>query len=226
MLEGFFRRANEGDFKMKETVLKTDLRTGSPKQVRAEGFIPGVLHGPGTQSASVQFEKSAFIRILTKHGSNAKVWIELNKEKHFGILKEIQKDPLDKSIIHVTFHLVEQNQEIKMIVPVVFNGRDDLENRFLMLQTLKEHVEVSGKASSMPESIVVDVTGKQLNDFVTTSDLVLPKNVRILSSENETYAHVRELRQIGVAEPETVSAEPEVPSTEAPPEKSEKTDIR
>ncbi len=211
---------------MKQTVLKTDLRNGSPKQARAAGFIPGVLHGPGTKSTSVQFEKSAFIRILAKHGSNAKVWIELNKDKHFGILKEIQKDPLDKSIIHVTFHLVEQDQEIKMIVPVVFSGRDDLENRFLMLQVLKEHVEVSGKAASMPESILVDVTGKELNDFITTSDIHLPKDVRILSAEDETYAHIRELRQIGVPEPEIVSEELESPAEEAVAENTATTDTK
>ena len=172
---------------MKQTVLKADLRTDSPKKTRASGFIPGVLHGPGTQSRSVQFERSSFIRILAKHGSNAKVWVELGKEKNFGIFKEIQRDPLDKSIIHATIHLVSQDQELKMLVPLVYTGREDLENRILMIQTIKEHVEMSGKAASIPESIVVDISAKELGDSVTVADMQLRSSrISVLSDPRKS----------------------------------------
>jgi len=192
---------------MKQTVLKADSRTGSPKQARKAGFIPGVLHGPGTQSTSVQFEKSEFIRILSKHGGNAKVWIELNKEKHFGILKEIQKDPLDKSIVHITVHLISQDQEIKVFTALVFSGREELENRSLMLQTVKEQVELSGKAASIPEAIHIDVTGKKFGDTVTAKDMQIPKGIRILDSDDELYAIVKDLHHMTAADALEVAAD-------------------
>ena len=192
---------------MKQTVLKADLRTDSPKKTRASGFIPGVLHGPGTQSRSVQFERSSFIRILAKHGSNAKVWVELGKEKNFGIFKEIQRDPLDKSIIHATIHLVSQDQELKMLVPLVYTGREDLENRILMIQTIKEHVEMSGKAASIPESIVVDISAKELGDSVTVADMQLPKGVRILEADDEIFAIIKGQRSFGSKEESETSDE-------------------
>lgn len=186
---------------MKQTVLKAASRTASLKQARQAGFIPGVLHGPGAASTPVQFERSDFLRLLHMHGSNAKIWIELGKEKHFGILKEIQKDPLDRSIVHVTVHLVSQDQEIKVHTLLVFSGREDLENRSLMLQTVKEQVELSGKAASIPEAIHVDVTGKVFGDAVTTKDIRVPKGVRILDGDDELFAVVRELYHGTAAEP-------------------------
>lgn len=192
---------------MKQTILKANSRTGSPKQARRDGFIPGVLHGPDTTSTSVQFERSEFLRILTKHGSNAKVWIELGKEKHFGILKEIQKDPLDKSIVHVTVHLVSQDQEIKVLTALVFSGREELENRSLMLQTVKDQIELSGKAATMPEAIHFDVTGKNFGDTVTAKDLQVPKGVRILDSEDELYAVVKDLHHMSASDVSEIAAE-------------------
>ncbi len=196
---------------MNQTVLKAEPRTGSPKQARKAGFIPGVLHGSDTTSTPVQFERSEFIRILTRHGSNAKVWIDLGKEKHFGIFKEIQKDPLDKSIIHVTVHLVSQDREIKVLTTIMFSGREELENRRLMLQTVKEHVELVGKAASMPEAIHIDVTGMQFGDTVTAKDIQVPKGVRLQDNEDELYAVIKDLHHASAAETTEAAEEAEQP---------------
>ncbi|MBN1892621.1 MAG: 50S ribosomal protein L25 [Clostridiales bacterium] len=200
---------------MKQTILKTEMRNGSPKQVRAAGFIPGVLHGPGTKSTSVQFEKTVLMKLLAKHGNNAKVWIELDKDKHFGLLKEIQKDPLDKSVLHVTIHLVSQDQEIKMHVPIVFSGRESLENRILILQPVKEQVELSGKAGAMPEALYVDVSERELGDNITVGDLEIPKDIRIMDSADEVYAVVKDLRQLSAPEPEEAAEDEDAEASEA-----------
>ena len=103
---------------MEEIILKTMMRTDSPKKVRKAGFIPGVLNESDTTSTSVQFESAALHKIVAQHGTNAKVWVALGDSKKFGFIKEIQKNPLDRNIAHISIQLVSLDQDVKMQLPI------------------------------------------------------------------------------------------------------------
>lgn len=189
---------------MEKTVLKADLRQDKPSVIRRKGYVPGVLHGPGTLSTSVQFKGTDLIRAFAKHGSNAKIYVKLNNKSSYAIVKEVQYDPVDRQIVHVMIHLVSQDQEIKMTVPIAYIGREELENRLLTLQIVKPEIDLTGRAAAMPEAITVDVTGKQIDDAITSEELGLAGELTILDAEDELYAIVKEMPHI-TEETETVS---------------------
>ena len=192
---------------MEETILKSEARIGNAKQVRDAGLIPGVLHIPGAASVSVQFETASLNKILTQHGLNAKVWIMTGDEKKFGFIKEVQKDPVDKRVLHVSVLLVTKDQEVKMQLPITYHGREELENKFLLLQIYKTEIDVIGKTDLMPDVVIVDVSQKELGDSITAKDLHLPKGLHITDQENEVYAHIKAARAVVVEEESaTVSA--------------------
>ncbi|HWQ77562.1 MAG TPA: 50S ribosomal protein L25 [Anaerovoracaceae bacterium] len=193
---------------MEVTILKATERSEKPKKVRDAGFIPGVLNAPGTTSASVQFETKALNRIIMKHGTNAKIWVELGSEKKFGFVKEVQTHPVQRNIIHVAIQLVSQDQEIKMQLPILFQGSDELEQRLLRVHVNKSEVEVVGKAALIPDMAVVDVSEKKSEDNVTAIDFHLPAEIKILDPEHEVYAIIKAIRE-GIAEkPEEEEATP------------------
>ncbi|MEA4920544.1 MAG: 50S ribosomal protein L25 [Clostridiaceae bacterium] len=187
---------------MEMTVLKAVERSGGMSKVRNTGFIPGVLNGPGTVSTSVQFEKIALNKIITKHGSNAKIWVELGDEKKLGFIKEVQRHPVDGNIIHVAIQLVSKDQEIKMKLMINFSGQSDLERRLLKLQVYKTEIEVAGKTDVMPELAVVDVSEKTDGENITAVDFHLPSEIKILDAENEVYAVIKAVREVQDVEPE------------------------
>ena len=191
---------------MEATTLKATERSEKPNKVRKAGFTPGVLNGPGTTSASVQFDSITLNRTIIKHGMNAKIWVELGSEKKFGYIKEVQTHPVERKILHVTIQMVTKDQEIKMQLPITFHGSAELEQKFLHIHVTKAEVEVIGKAAQIPETIDVDVSKKEVDDNVTASDLHLPKEIKILDSENEVYAIIKAVREVvsEEAEPEEV----------------------
>lgn len=192
---------------MEKTILMAEVRDENPKKARDAGFIPGVLNGPKTTSTSVKFEASALNRILVAHGTNAKVWIDMNGEKTFGFIKEVQKDPVDKRVLHVSVLLVTKDQDVKMQLPITYHGREELENKFLLLQIYKTEIDVIGKTDLMPDVVIVDVSQKELGDSITAKDLRLPKGLHITDQENEVYAHIKAARAVVVEEESaTVSA--------------------
>ena len=200
---------------MNETVLAATTRSGSAKRVRAEGFIPGILNKSDTTSIAVQFKAGALNKIITNHGSNAKVYVEIEDEKLFGFVKEIQRNPVEGSIIHVAIQLVSMDQSVKMQLPIVFHGRDALGHRSLLLQVIKSEIEVEGKTVLIPEHVVVDVSEREDGATVTSADFDLPKGVELLDSEDEIYAVIKIAREMPAEEAEEESESPETSETES-----------
>ncbi|TGE37562.1 50S ribosomal protein L25 [Desulfosporosinus fructosivorans] len=189
---------------MEETILAAVERTMQPKLCRAAGFTPGVLYGDSvTDAISVQFDTAVLKKVIAAHGWNAKVWVDFGGNRKFGFIKEVQRDSVTAKVIHIDVFLVSQDHEVKMIIPVIFEGRDNLDN--VLLQVYKSEIEVTGKAVLMPESFVVDVSAMVLGDTITSASFNLDKQLTITESENEIYGIITPLPEL-VVEPETVVA--------------------
>ena len=189
---------------MEDIILKAMARSESPKKVRNAGFIPGVLNGPGTTSISVQFETLTLNKIIAKHGSNAKLFVELGAKKKFGFIKEVQRNPVEGKVIHIAIQLISKDQDVKMQLPITFHGHAELEHRLLQVQVYKSEIEVAGKAALMPEVVVVDVSEKESGENITAVDFHLPKEIKIHDPEHEIYATIKAIKKEIVEEPEEV----------------------
>lgn len=190
---------------MEKLILKAVARTDKPNKVRNAGFIPGVLNGPGTTSTPVQFGNIELNKIIAKHGINAKLWVELGSEKKFGFIKEVQKHPVEGKVIHISIQLVSKDQEVKMQLPIIFHGNDELEHKLLQVQIRKSEIEVIGNAAQMPDEVVVDITEKKSGENVTASDFHLSPEIKILDAEDEIYASIKAARAEIVEEPKEVT---------------------
>ena len=194
----------EGVFFMEDTIIKATVRSNNTKIAKKSGFIPGVLNGPGTASTSVIFEIIPLNKIIAKHGKNAKLWVDLDNEKHFGYIKEIQRHPVEGKIIHIAFQMLAKDQEVKMDLPIIYHGIAELEHRLLQIQVYKSEIKVSGIGANMPDSVVVDVSEKESGESITAIDFHLPKELIILDSEDELYAGIKTIREAQVEESEEV----------------------
>lgn len=186
---------------MSETILKAVERIEDLRKVRAAGFIPGVLNGPGTKSTSVKFEPKELNKVIAKHGRNAKVWIDMGAEKQFGFIKDIQRHPVEGNILHTVVHLVSADQEVKMQLPIVYHGASQLEHKMLHIQIYKAEIDVFGAADKMPDSVVVDVSEGTYGMNITAIDFHLPAELKVLDTENEIYAVIKSKQEVAADEP-------------------------
>ena len=203
---------------MEETILNAVVRTMDPKQCRVAGFTPGVLYGDSiTNAISVQFESGDLKRIIASHGARAKVWVNLGEDKKFGFIKELQRDPVTLKLIHTDIFIVSQDHEVKMLIPIDFEGRENLDN--VMLQVQKPEIEVMGKAVLMPDSVTVDVSNLVLGDTITAKSFTLDQQIKVTDSEDEVYATITTIKELAEV-PETV-----VVATEDGAEANAETDV-
>ena len=112
---------------MEQIALKASLREGKGKrkahQVRRQGLVPGVLYHRGEQSVPISLVEKEFLKILrSAEGEN--VLINLNiegskKKSRPVLIKEIQRHPVKRSVLHVDFNEISLNEQILVEVEVL-----------------------------------------------------------------------------------------------------------
>ncbi len=209
---------------MEDVVLNATERTAKPRAARRAGFVPAVLHEKGKTSISIQLDASSLSKVVSHHGSKAKIWIKVgSKRKKFGYIKELQRNPLDHQIIHAAIQIVAKDSEIKMLMPINFTGLDALERKQLQLHIMKGETEIFGKTIELPDSIVVDVSELEANGSVGPADLGLPEGIKAQDPDDEIYAIVKVHHVSAVEEPAEEAeemAEPELVSQASEAEES------
>ncbi|MGB7604642.1 MAG: 50S ribosomal protein L25 [Lutisporaceae bacterium] len=180
---------------MEEIILEAIVRTKQPGKFRESGFVPGVLYGDSVSEATlVKFDTIALTKILTRHGANAKVWIKYDNNKKFGFIKEVQKHPVSGIVTHIDVHIVSKDHEVKLQIPIIFKGEDNLKNIQLQLQVYKSEINVLGKMALMPDAIYVDVSTKKLGDTITLKDFDFDKQINVSEKEDEIYGMITNLK--------------------------------
>ena len=198
---------------MAEIVLNVEVRehagTGAARAARREGKVPGVLYGgkQGPVSIAVrgaEFRKALYTGKLLGH----LVTLKYGKETQPVIAKAVDMHPVTDEPWHFDLYRVDEHQEIKIEVPVHFAHQDESPGlkRGGTLGVTLHTVTVSCHADSIPEEIVVDLTGLEIGDAVRVSDLKLPAKVTVAMDGDLVVASVT-VTKAGVEEATTEGGE-------------------
>jgi len=191
---------------MNESVLVAQERTECVKLLRKSGFIPGVLYGEGLEkSLPVKFKESSFNNLIHHHGLNAKVWVEINGKRQYGMIKELQNDVLSGKFVHADIYLLSQTDEIRIKLPIIFTGESELEHKNIQLKIHKSKIDVSGKAGLLPEQIVMNVENLMAGDTVQVKDLMLNESIIIHDPVDEVFAIALDIKVIDEEVPTEVN---------------------
>lgn len=160
--------------------------------MRKEGNIPAILYGNGMEPTALVVEPEAIRRALSNSaGRNTVLELEIEGgEKHFSMLREIQKDPLGDRVIHLDFLAIDMEKPVRVSVPVNTNGRSEGERKGGRLEKLMRAVEIECLPSDIPDSVEIDVSDLDIGDSVDVAGLGLAEGVAPLRGEEEKVVHV------------------------------------
>lgn len=209
---------------MTETIeIAAESRTRIGKSARAlarEGKLPAVLYGAEIGSKPIQLDRHEFEQIAAKEGVTAtlfKVSVDGHKPVN-AMIKEIARDRVKGTLLHVDFWAIKMNQPVTTIVPLNFIGPSAGEKAGgVLLHELRE-VHIEALPADLPEHIDVDTTPLQVGDSLHVSDLVPPAGVTLLD-DPETIVCSVTTPQKGIEAEEAAAAaeaaEPEVIGSKA-----------
>ena len=160
--------------------------TGSRiKQVRSEGFVPGVVYGQGQDAQTLQFKESELMRILRDGGGNQLIELTgMDKKSMHVLMREIQQDPARRNILHVDFYKVQMDVIVGTEASIIFEGESEAIKAGAILIHNFDNIEIECLPSDIPDGFVVDLSILETeHDVVRISDLAVPEGVTILNAE-------------------------------------------
>ncbi|RKD24862.1 large subunit ribosomal protein L25 [Caminicella sporogenes DSM 14501] len=185
---------------MSEAILRAFERTEKPKKCRRQGYVPGIIYGEGFENGQkIKIQLSEARELIKENTKNLRLWVQIGKEKKYGVIKEIQKHPMTKEIQHIDIQAISQKDKVRLKLPVIFEGREKMEQKGQILQVLISEVEVIGKIEKIPESININVSNKELGDSVKVKDIQLDDEIKILEDVNEVLAIVTAAKPLDIA---------------------------
>ncbi|WP_296141180.1 50S ribosomal protein L25 [uncultured Anaerococcus sp.] len=193
---------------MADLVLNANNRevTGKNKvnKLRAEELIPGVVYAKGEDNLNVTVTSRDFDKILRQAGTSTIITLDVDGENKDVLIKDYQTHPYKNQYLHIDFQAINQNETIRVSVPVVLLGREDLKvDQAVLVQNL-DTIEVECLPKYIPQIAEVDITEFEIGDNRTVADLDIfgNENITILEEEDEVICSLQEATEEEISEDE------------------------
>ncbi len=186
----------------KQVTLQADKRdvkgTTASKRLRRSGVVPAVIYGSNQREYTIQLDSKSFYDLARKQTShNFLVNLEIagaNEKSKLVIVQDIQRDPLNGSLIHVDFRAVSEEDTIHAVVPIELIGEAIGVKSGGLLEQLVHEIEIFCRPSDLPDSIANHVESLQLGESLKVSELNLPKGVTVKMDGEVLVALVTQTR--------------------------------
>ncbi|HRZ86863.1 MAG TPA: 50S ribosomal protein L25 [bacterium] len=201
---------------------REEQRRGQLNDMRFQGIVPGIVYGHGKKPTMIKVNEREFRRLMHAAASEnviIKLEIEGVKDKKEAsktvILKEVQREPLAGSLIHIDFQEISLTEKIRIKVPVVALGEAiGVTQQGGVLEMVLRDLEVECLPTEIPDKIEVDITGLAIGKAIYVKDIPVTGHIRIINAPELTAiacsAPAAEIvastaEEAGAAEPEVIT---------------------
>ena len=171
----------------------TAVSKGDVKRLRQRGYVPVSIQHRGNETLHLQEEEKPLDAFIIQHGNSgvAEMLVGADKVKHTVVLHDIQRDPISKRLLHVTFQDMEKGDTVKTHVALVFKGEPDAvrTGEGILSQALMQ-LEIRSDVLHLVDHITVDVSNLELGSSLRVSDLPKQSGYEIVTPEDTLIASV------------------------------------
>jgi len=171
-----------------ETTRETGTR--SSRRLRRAGRIPAAVYGLSQDPVSIDVDWPDLRRVLTTDaGVNAVIHLEFDGAKQMSIVKDIQRHPVRRDVIHVDFLRIDPKQDVTVDVPIVMIGEaKEVSDADGMVDQNLFSLTVNAAPDSIPNELEIDISDLVIGDSKRVGDIALPAGVTTDVDVEETVA--------------------------------------
>jgi large subunit ribosomal protein L25 len=184
-------------------------------QLRAQGLVPAVIYGAHVKPVSLQIPYRALQLTLMKAGGTQLIDIALDGKQHTVLARDVQRDVMRGSILHVDFLAVDLNAKLTTDVPVHFIGESPaVERRTGILAHGINSLTIEALPRDLIATVDVDISGLvNIGDSIHVRDINLGDKLTIIADPDDLIARIAPIPTMPTDEElaaEAGAAEPEV----------------
>jgi len=158
---------------------------GASRRLRRTGYVPGILYGAGKDPETIQLEHNDVLKHTELEAFYSHILtLKLPEGDERVVLKDMQRHPFRKQIMHMDFLRVDENEQLTMRVPLHFINESTcvgVRTGGGVIYHLMTELEIMCLPRDLPEYIEVDVAELELGASLHLSDISAPEGVEIAS---------------------------------------------
>ena len=161
---------------------------GAARSVRRQDMIPAVIYGGNQPPISISLPRQdVFLKIHGGGFYTTVATIDVKGEKVRVIPRDFQLDPVSDKPLHVDFLRVTAGSMVTVEVPVQFINEAQAPGikRGGVLNVVRHRIALICPVDSIPDRIVADLAGLDINDSLHISKVPLPEGVRPVIRERD-----------------------------------------
>jgi large subunit ribosomal protein L25 len=182
---------------------------GASRRLRHEGKVPAILYGGHSEARALTLSHQKLMLMLENERFYSTILnLRVGDQTQAAILKDVQRHPYKNAIVHIDFQRVEDNQKIRISIPLHFKNEGispGVKSQGGLVSHMRNEVEVSCLPKDLPEFIEVDLSNLSLNESIHLSELKIPEGVELLALAKEDAAVVA-IHSPRAEEPEPTAA--------------------
>jgi large subunit ribosomal protein L25 len=173
---------------------RESLGTSASRNLREEGMIPANVYSKRNGSKAIALDRKGFVAKASRARTSQVFKFESDDSSVNGvrsIVKEIQKNYLNGSILHVDFLELHEDELVKVIIPLEVSGEaPGVKTQGGILAVSCHNIIVRCLPKDIPSVIEVDVSELRLGQRIRTGDLNLPEGLELRGNPKETVVSV------------------------------------
>ena len=194
---------------------RTETGKGVARKLRAAGRVPAVVYGHAREAQALSLQTRELEKLLSQISTGSTVVeLTLGGATTKTLIREVQRHPFKKQILHVDFQELVAGEKVTVEIPLVFIGvPEGVRLSGALLEQILHSIEVLVDPANIPNHIDVDVTNLAMGHSLHVNELSLPAGLEVLTEEDATVCAVvapRAVVEETPAEGAEVVAEPEL----------------
>ena len=167
---------------------------GASRRLRHEGKVPAILYGGHAEARTLTLSHQKLLIMLDNERFYSTILnLKVGDQSQAAILKDVQRHPFKNAIVHVDFQRVDENEKIRISIPLHFTGAavsPGVKSQGGIVSHMRTETEVSCLPKDLPEYIEVDISGLSLNESIHLSQLKIPAGVTLVDLVKDDAAVV------------------------------------
>ncbi len=159
------------------------------RRLRRTGMVPAVLYGAGRDPRAIALSQNTLMHQMEKEAFYTSIISLKEGEKTQPVIvKDVQRHPVKRLVLHVDFQRILEDEEITLNVPIHFLGMEEaigVKQQGGEVAQLMSEIVVSCLPKDLPEFIELDITNLELNQLLHLSDVAAPEGVTFVDLAHE-----------------------------------------
>ncbi|MBW8171971.1 50S ribosomal protein L25/general stress protein Ctc [Ornithinimicrobium sp. Arc0846-15] len=183
---------------------REEFGKGAARRIRRADLVPAVLYGHGNDPLHVTLPGHDTMMALKL--SNAVLSLHVGDETHLALVKDVQRDPIKRTIEHVDLVEVRKGEKVEVDVAIHVEGDAAPETVVSLDYT---EITVEAEATNIPESFTVSIEGMQAGTRILAGEVTLPAGVTLVTDPEALVVNIAQAISEEELESELAEAEAE-----------------